>query len=386
MKTEQPKLKIVYVIGYIHGWGGIERVLATKANYLVENGHDVSFVKIYRNHDQPFFHFDPRIKFYELNFDFDNQRGLKKKLLFNSNKTLFVKKLNELNLEIRPDITISTFCKYSRYVYKCTDGSKKVIERHFAKYKRNQIFVKLDKLPFGKNISYLYRWNDYQLVKHFDKFSVLTEEDKEDWGKLPNIVAIPNPITFVPKSTSPCTAKRVIAMGRISKQKQYGDMLEIWKKVVKAHPDWILSIYANGGKIEDLKKLATELSIAKNVEIFPITSSVENELTESSIYLLSSKYEGFPLVLLEAMRCGLPVVSYACKCGPRDMIKEGEDGFLINPGDKNNFAEKIKILIENEEKRKEMGQNATINIQRYSVDKVMKLWINLFKELHAEKS
>lgn len=373
-------MKIVYVIGYIHGWGGIERVLAGKANYLAANGHDVSFVKIYRNQEERYFHFDPKIQFYDLNFDFDEQKGLKKKLKFNQNKKEFVQKINQIFHQIKPDIAISTFCKYSRFIYQCDDGSKKIIERHFAKYKRNQIFVKLDKLPLGKSISYLYRWSDYKIVKHFDKFVVLTEEDKNDWGNLDNIIAIPNPVTFIPKTLSNCENKRAIAMGRISKQKQYEVMLKIWKEVVKKHSDWKLSVYANGGNPEKLRKLAIALNIDKNFEVFPTTRDVEKELTSSSIYLMTSKYEGFPLVLLESMRCGLPVVSFACKCGPRDMIKEGIDGFLIEPGDSQTFEKRINYLIENESVRKEMGQKASDNIQEFSEEKVMQKWLALFSE------
>lgn len=374
-------MKIVYVIGYIHGWGGIERVLAGKANYLVNQGHEVSFVKIYKNHETPYFHFDSRIKFHELNFDFDEQKGLSKKLKFNENKKKFVLKINELFKEIKPDIAISTFCKYSRFIYKCNDGSKKIIERHFAKYKRNQLFVKTDKLPFGKTISYLYRLSDYNVVKHFDKFVVLTEEDKADWGNLENITAIPNPVTFVPESTSNCENKRAIAMGRISKQKQYEIMLKIWQKVVQKNSEWKLVVFANGGRPEKLKKLAKELNIESNFEVHPTTRDVEKELVDSSIYLMTSKYEGFPLVLLEAMSCGLPAVSFACKCGPRDMITNAVDGFLIEPGDESTFVDKINFLIENEEKRKSMGKNAAQNIQRFSEDKVMQKWLDLFAEL-----
>lgn len=374
-------MKIVYVIGYIHGWGGIERVLAGKANYLINEGHEVSFVKIYKNHDKPFFYFDPRIKFYDLDFDFDEQKGLKKKLKFNQNKKDFLKKINQLFHEIKPDIAISTFCKYSKFIYKCDDGSKKIIERHFAKYKRNQIFTKTDKLPFGKAISYLYRLSDYDIVKHFDKFVVLTEEDKEDWGKLDNIITIPNPVTFIPNKTSNCNSKRAIAMGRISKQKQYELMLRVWKKVIEKHPEWNLVIFANGGSPEKLKKTGMKLGLESNLEVYPTTREVEKELVNSSIYLMTSKYEGFPLVLLEAMSCGLPVVSFACKCGPKDMINNQEDGFLVEPGDLNDFEEKVNLLIENDNVRKEMGQRASRNIQRFSEEKIMQKWIGLFNQI-----
>jgi glycosyltransferase involved in cell wall biosynthesis len=213
---------------------------------------------------------------------------------------------------------------------------------------------------------------------------VLTEEDKKDWGNLPNITAIPNPVTFVPNSISDCEAKRAIALGRICKQKQYDVMLKIWQKVVEKNPDWKLSIFANGGNPEDLKNLAKELKIENNFEVYPTTKEVEKELVKSSIYLMTSKYEGFPLVLLEAMRCGLPVVSFACKCGPKDMINNGIDGFLVEPGNEKDFEEKINFLIENENSRKQMGKAASENIQRFSEEKVMQKWMDLFNKLTSK--
>jgi len=348
---------------------------------LVNQGYDVSFIKIYRNNDEPFFEFDPRIKFYGLDFPFEEQKGIKKKLNFGRNKQLFLDKISDLLNEIKPDITISTFCKYSKYIYLANDPSIKIIERHFAKYKRNQIFVKLDKLPFGKMISRLYRNKDYQIVKHFSKFIVLTDEDRADWGNLNNIETIHNPITFVPKSTSNCETKRAIALGRICKQKNYESMLRIWKKVTEKHSDWQLSIFANGGSVRKLQKYADKLKVSSNVEINPTTREVEKELVNSSIYLMTSRYEGFPLVLLEAMACGLPVVTYACKCGPKDMIENGKDGFYVNQNDENSFVEKVNQLIENESLRKQIGVNAAQSIQQFSEEKVMAKWMNLFQTL-----
>lgn len=378
-------MKIVYVIGYIHGWGGIERVLSGKANYLIKQGYDVSFVKIYRNNDEPYFEFDPRIKFYALDFTFEEEGDYKRKVLFHQNKKLFIEKLSELLNEIKPDITISTYCKYSKYIYLANDPSIKIIERHFAKYKRSQFFVKLDKYSIGKKISNWYRRKDYKIVKHYAKFVVLTHEDREDWGNLDNIMTIHNPMTFEPQSISTCENKRAIALGRISKQKNYESMLRIWKEVTQKHNDWHLSIFANGGSIRKLQKYADQLKVSSNITISPVTRDVEKELLDSSIYLMTSRYEGLPLVLLEAMSCGLPVVTYACKCGPKDMINNGEDGFYIEPNDEKSFVKKVNELIENKSLRLEIGTKAAQSVRQFSEDKIMKQWMDLFESLVSAK-
>ncbi len=372
-------MKIVYCVGDITSHGGIERVLSIKANYFVEQGHDVSIVVIKLGEDKPFFNFDSRIKIYDLKLDF-NEHGIKKKINFNRNKKLYIQRLDALFHEIKPDIVISLFGKYPCYIYKTTDGSKKIIELHFAKYKRTPYLAKLDKCFVGRLITYLYRIKEYRIVSHYDAFVVLTEEDKKLWGNLKNIYSIPNPLTFTPKKISKVSHKRIIALGRIGKQKQFDVLLKIWSLIAVQYPDWKLSIFGSGD-IEKLKHLSLNLNISSNTEINPITSNVEKELFESSIYALTSKYEGFPMVLHEAMCMGVPPISYACLCGPRDIIHDGEDGFLIEPGDMSSFVEKLRLLMGNYSLREKMGVAASKNIQRYSKDKVMTQWLSLFDYL-----
>ena len=377
-------MKIVYCTGRITTSGGIERVLSIKTKYLVEKGYDVSIILVDKTTDEkPFFEFDSRIKFYCLENE-SNDRGLKKRLKSGKNKKILLNRLNILLNEIKPDITISIFGNFLKNIHQTNDGSIKITERHFAKYKSSQYFASFDKYMFGRWITYLYRIKDYLAIRKFDAFVVLTEEDKGYWGNLGNIHYIPNPLTFIPEKISNAESKRIIALGRTCKQKQIDLLIKIWSRIVEKHPEWKLVTFGNGN-IDELKKLAAKLNISDNVEINPPTSDVEKELSDSSIYALTSKYEGFGMVLTEAMSVGLPVVSFACKCGPRDIINDGEDGFLVEPGDIDTFAERLSLLIDNEELRKKMSAAAATNILRYSEDMVMEKWEHLFNSLVESK-
>lgn len=372
-------MRIAYCVPRITTSGGIERVLANKSRFLLDQGYEVYFILSDKTDQKPFFDFDKRIIFYNLECEFD-ARGLKKKLVYRKYKQIYIEKLTQALDQIKPDITISVFDKYSRYLYKINDGSKKIIERHFSKYKRPRYISRFETNSWGRIITYLYRKADYDIVRHFDKFVVLTEEDKALWGDLPNIVTIPNSISFIPEEKSTTLEKRIIAVGRASKQKQLDILIKIWAKIAKKYSEWKLVTYGNGD-LESLRKLAESLGIADQVISEPPTNEVQEEMVNSSIFALSSKYEGMPLVLLEAMACGLPLVSFACKCGPKDIISEGEDGFLIKEGDLDDFADKLSLLIENSELRHKMGVAASRNVLRFREDIVMNKWMSLFDEL-----
>ena len=208
----------------------------------------------------------------------------------------------------------------------------------------------------------------------------MTEEDKKLWGDLPNIVVIPNSVSFIPDQKSTNKEKRIIAVGRSSKQKQLDVLIKIWAKIAHKYPDWTLVTYGNGN-LKPLKSLAKQLGVEEQVINNPPSLDVSCEMINSSIYTLTSKYEGMPLVLLEAMACGLPLVAFACKCGPRDIITDGEDGFLIEEGNWDLFAAKLSLLIENYDLRHKMGQIASHNVLRFTEDIVMNKWIALFDEL-----
>lgn len=370
-------MKLVYVLRDYTDAAGIERVVSLKANYLVQKGHEVHIVTIKHENKEPFFKFDSRIKFHDLALPTNK----------NSCKDLFIERLSDYLNEIKPDITISTGRKLLFYVCKATDNSKKVLEIHFNKYSGKTSFSFIEKYWLGRKYISIYYRKLHQLVKQYDRFVVLTHEDKQSWQKMGfnNVEVICNPLPFIPDTPSPLNTKRIIAIGRHEWQKGFDQLVKIWSKIENNYPDWILTIVGEGRKKAKLEKLISRLGIANRVELRSYTTDVPAEFQKSSVFTMTSNYEGVGMVMLEAMICGLPTVAYACKCGPRDVIQDGVNGFLVDFRDANQFANKLSTLLNSDELRHQMGSAAREHIKTFSIDTIMPKWINLFEQLTAKE-
>lgn len=158
-------------------------------------------------------------------------------------------------------------------------------------------------------------------------------------------------------------------------------LVETWAKISCKHPDWKIVIYGEGSSRRKIESLLNKYSLKDSFKLLGLSNDVPKELLRSSIFVLSSRYEGQGLVILEAMNLGLPVVSFACKCGPKDIVDDGKTGFLVAPYNTTIFAEKLEILINNQELRREMGEKGKISVQRFSPDKIMAKWGELFRDL-----
>ena len=170
-------------------------------------------------------------------------------------------------------------------------------------------------------------------------------------------------------------------MGRLDPQKGYDYLLHTAVKLKQEIPDWHLDIFGSGDDEEMLKELAKKLQVDDFVSFHPPTKEVAKELCNSGMYVMSSRFEGLPMVLLEAQECGLPIVSFDCPEGPSEVIHDGEDGFLVPLADTDALAEKIITLAKDQEMRKRFGQAAKINCQQFSPEKVGEMWLKLFSAL-----
>jgi len=178
--------------------------------------------------------------------------------------------------------------------------------------------------------------------------------------------------------------KVILGVGRLDEQKNFTELVDIWALIAKDYPDWKLRIVGEGYTDTRILQKVKEYSLEGQFELCPFTNNVQEHYLSSSIFTMTSAFEGFGLVLVEAESMGLPLVSYACPCGPRDIIEEGKDGFLVEPGDQKTFAARLRTLIEDEDLRRQMGQAAKLNSERFSLDNVMKQWEALFAELTAK--
>jgi len=209
----------------------------------------------------------------------------------------------------------------------------------------------------------------------------LTKGDAEEWKKqTPNVCVIPNVVHLNTSDCSDCSSKSAITVGRFTKQKDLTCLLHIWNQVYQRYPDWQFHIYGGYGDEQDVI-LSVINQMDANIQVHKSTSDIIEKYKDSSVFLLTSKYEPFGLVLPEAMSCGLPIVAFDCPYGPRDIISDGVDGFLISNRNEEEFLEKVCLLIKNSDLRVQMGQKGYSSSKRYHVENIMPLWNSLFRKI-----
>lgn len=382
-------MKIVYYLPSLYMSGGLERIITFKANYFVDNlGYEVTILTSEQNGKEPYYKLSPKVIHVDLSVCFDrtekHQSYLLKVLQYPFKYYLFKKRFEQFLLQYKPDITISTLRRELNFLNTINDGSVKIGEFHVTRYSYHTNLVK-----GGNPIkNFLKKKWDKQFLDNLSKLSrfvLLTEEEKANWPELSNTMVINNPLPFFPDTTSDCTNKKVIAVGRYSYQKGFDMLIDSWKLVNEKHPEWSLSIYGEGDR-ESLMNQILKLNIEKSCFLEEPVTTITDKYVESSIFVLSSRFEGFGMVIVEAMACGVPPVSFACPCGPKDIIKHETDGLLVKTGDIKALASSICLLIENEEMRKNMGKQARISSKRFDMETIGKQWESLFESLITSKN
>ena len=363
-------MRLLYITNGINGSGGLERVLSVKASLLAEDyHHQVSVLVLNNAHLDLFYTFSPKINFYSINVTGNPIK------YFKSWQNGIQKVVDDLKPNV---ISVCDDGLKGFFIPKFLKTDAKIIyERHVSKLAEthaNQSFI-------SKTLNFL-KWTLMERwAKRFSKFIVLTEGNKNEWKSLNNIEVIPNPLSFYPEESSDLNSKKVICVGKIAFQKGQDILLKVWDIVAVKYPDWTLELY---GK-ENLEFLDTQ-NLPPNVNWFPPDKDIEQKYLDSSIYVMSSRFEGFGMVLIEAMSCGVPCVSFDCPYGPSDVISDNEDGFLVDNEDTSQLAQKLMALIEDKTKREKFGKAAKENVKRFAPGTIVKQWNNLFKSLLSENS
>ncbi|MCM0196173.1 MULTISPECIES: glycosyltransferase family 4 protein [Bacteroides] len=378
------KIKIAYCIPSLYYPSGMERVLTLKANYFTEVfGYEIHIILTDGENKPPYYELHPNIIVHQLAINYDHLYGtpIHRRILgYFKKQRVFRKRLNECLNRIKPDITISLLRRDINFINKMTDGSIKLGEIHFNK--SNYREFNLPKLPnsIKKLIKHFWMKQLIHKLRSLERFIVLSYEDAAEWTELNNVTVIHNPLSFIPNSHSDCSRKQVIAVGRYMPQKGFDRLISAWKIVSERHPDWILRIYGDGMR-ETLQKQIDTLEISKTCILEHSVRNVIDKYCESSIFVLSSRFEGFGMVITEAMVCGVPPIAFTCPCGPRDIIENNIDGILVENGDITGLADKICFLIENETVRKEMGIRARHDVERFRIEKIALQWKSLFESV-----
>lgn len=359
--------RILYFYSSLSKGAGMERVLTTKMNWFSQNGYNVHIALL--DDTKPFFALS---------------RDIKKHKLKNDSYCL-LDQIQCLVEAIDPFVVIST-CSYEMpYLWKVKHPCKKIIEFHYT-YNYLSHLVNAHPSsplkPLRLLRAKLRQKKERSLLKRYDYIVLLTQRDRALWGPKYNTVVIPNPLSFsYPSVFLDLKAKQILGCGRFTPQKGFDLLIKSFVPIAKKHPDWTLKIIGEGELMTDYQLLIDQYDLDKQVFLKSPQVEIEEELRKSAFFVLSSKYEGFGLVLVEAMEMGVPCVSYDCECGPSEIITHQKDGFLVSPGDKLSLTKKMELLITNEQLRQTMGYEAKQNVKRFSIETIGEQWKTFFETI-----
>lgn len=368
--------------------GGVERVLTLKANYFAEEyGYDITIITTDGKDRPPFFPLSDRVRVINLDINYEELWHcclLKKIPLYLYKQYQYNKLLSKELFKIRPDITISLLRREINFITTINDGSKKIGEIHINRaHYRN--FTPNRSNPIKHIFSKYWMHGLVDKVKKLDRFVVLTEYDRQAWQEVPHVDVIPNPLPFYPQEVSAVRLKRVIAVGRYFDEKGYDMLLKAWAIVEKADAEWTLDIYGEGNK-HYYQRIVDELQLdTERCHLNDSVADVQKKYLDSSLFVCSSRFEGFGMGIIEAMACGLPVVAFDCLWGPRSIISNGEDGIIVENGNIGKLADAIISLMHSPEKMLEMGAMARRSVLRFDIEKIARKWTVIFDELMNEK-
>ncbi len=380
-------MTIVYCIASTYNSGGKDRVICTKANHLVQLGHKVTIITTDQKERPSFFPLDPRVRCIDLGINYEDYNSLSFWARYRKSRELKLKHRGALIKALEattPSIVISTFEEDAEIVADLTISCPKIMELHYSKERRFNEYPRA-RWSLGRLLDHIRTWRDEWVVRKFDHLVTLTEVDRTKWTTARSSSTIPNPLPFVPTSQSSPLNKRVIAVGRYSSEKDFASLIHIWSKIEPKHPEWELEIVGDGYLRKSFEDLISSLHL-KRVLLSHPTADIQSKYLSASCLAMTSRYEGFGMVLIEAMAHGLPVIAYDCPYGPREIIRDKQSGFLIPPNNRSLYRESLELLMDNSDLRTSMGIEALRSSERYSMNSVMEQWIQLFESLYQSNT
>lgn len=377
-------MKLLYCIPSLISSGGTERVLTNKVNYLASDLNNVIYIVLTEKQSgSPYYPLNDSVNVISLDIDCKSYKTSNifcKAVLYLYKSFIYERKLSKLLFKIRPDITTTLLSNEIDFIFKIKDGSIKIAECHFNKDFRLSF---VESFTSNRLKIAIAGWRNKQLARNVAKLNhliTLTHSDYECWKNVFSKSTIPNSLPFTSEVKSNCLSKKIIVAGRYTRQKGFDILLRVWQEIENLYPDWQLFIYGDGIERNELESYVLVNNL-KNVYLEHSVSNIREKFVEGSFSILSSRFEGFGMVIIEAMECGLPVIAFDCQFGPNEIISHDVDGFLVPPNDLKALKENIQYLIEHEARRVEMGKMASLKASKYSNEIVMKKWIQLYKEL-----
>ena len=384
-------MKIRFLLMNAFAVGGTIRTTFTTSGELAKLGHDVEIMSVFRRRAEIALPVPEGVRLRFLaDLRKDEVAGLPPQQRWLAEQPTRLMSTNDFRY---PLFNLLTDTRMARYILAARDGvligTRPSINLAVA------LLAAPSVVRVGQDHMNLSTYNDplrAQIASFYprlDLVSTLTEGDADDYRRhlqgRTRVECMPNGVPDTGGHRAALDNKVVIAAGRVGDQKGFDRLLDAWKLVVREHPDWQLKIFGSGSAMKRLRRQIRELEIEDSAHMMGFTSSLHEEMANASLYVMSSRKEGFPMVLLEAMAVGLPVVSYDCPTGPRDIIREGVDGHVVPDGDKEALAAAIGSLMADPARRKAYGAAGVEGAKRYDIAKIARRWEELFEELAAAK-
>lgn len=358
--------RIAYICNGLYNAAGMERVLTTRANALCAD-FDITFIT-YNQGDRPdHFALDKRIHRVDIPAQNDEE---------------YQSMLDEWLKKEKYDITTSTGGAEFFFLHGIKDGSKKVFEFHFS-FDISKVWLSGIRNPWRR---WLYvKGQTYKRIYHarkYDQVVALCKTDQKKWSRYcRHVTYIYNPLTIQTDRHSDCTRKKVIAVGRLHKQKGFDYLIDAWSIIQSEHPDWTLEIYGEGGLRNALQAQIDKNGLTGVVFLKGKTDDIVGKYQGSSIFVLSSRDEAFGLVITEAEACGLPVVTFDCPSAPAELVEDGVNGYVVPMGDVKGLAQRVMSLMGDEKMRMKMGAESVRVARMYDMSTIAEQWKRLYQEL-----
>ncbi|ONK15452.1 glycosyltransferase family 4 protein [Streptomyces sp. MP131-18] len=392
-------MKIRYLLLHAYGMGGTIRTVITQANAMAAAGHDVELVSVLRRRDKPHFAVDSRVRLRTLadlrpGARAPHARGVLGRYRARRTARLAFRPPRHIPFSEPGHKAINRQIELAviHYLSELRDGivvtTRPALNILAAEYATGGVIrVAQEHVNLGTHKEDL-RAAIIRCYPRLDAVAVLTSRDREDYLRMApgtRVTRIPNAVHSLRQKPSTCASHIALAAGRLRPQKGFDLLIEAFAQLIDEFPDWQLRIYGTGDRHDQLRALIDQHHLYNHVLLMGRTDQLDEEMAKASMYVLSSRYEGLPMVLIEAMSHGLPVVSYDCPTGPADVISDGKEGLLLPPGDVPALAEGMRRLMGDEGLRARMGDAALGTVERYSPEAIRGQWTELFDDLLAER-
>ena len=380
---------ILYIWRSMALLGGIERVLSIKINWLASHGYKVILVTYEQGCHPIILSLHPNVTIININtpiYSLSKYPLFLRYFKYIRMKATFQSRLKDVVEEFHPDIvlTIAGCMNVIKEIYKSCKHAKIIMESHETYHSVTKEYMYREN-PVLRIAAKLYDNQNINILNRLSRIVTLTQGDADEWRKHIStpIEIIPNPLTHYPASITNSQRPycRIIAAGRIENVKGFDKLIKAFAIIADKCPQWRVDIFGKGSKESCLQSLIAQYRLENRIAILPPTKDIYIEYQKSDFYVLSSQHEGLGMVLLEAMSCGIPCLSFDCDYGPREIIKNGVTGLLVENGNNVKLAEGILWMINHPYERIQMGEKARESVKRYQTDYIMLQWIELFNLL-----